>query len=146
MVVKNTDMKYSKSNQASYTVDIPHHLCNFHTAYIFSLHLSSLFITTVIGEHRILSSVSESWYLYCELKSITASFDWSTSGTSEMGIRKCTLFTDSYPAIAQQIWVTYFQSSTLLRSVQWCDHIVMTFRPLGLLFELIYFTWFILIL
>jgi len=50
----------------------------------------------------------------------------ATSANSEIGFRKWTPHTDPSPQSPQMIGVTYLQSSSMHRSVQWCDRVVTT--------------------
>jgi len=66
----------------------------------------------------------------------------SSSAKSEIGFRKCTPRTDPSPHPPQTFRMTDLQSSTMLRSVQWCDCVVKTFQKLVQSFQLIYCTSF----
>jgi len=68
-----------------------------------------------------------------------------TSAKCEIGFRKWTPPTDPSPHAPQIMGATDFQSSTILRSVQWCDHVIVTFQKLVQSFKLIYCTCFFLI-
>jgi len=67
------------------------------------------------------------------------SFPTSQQGLpkSELGFPKWTAHTDTTPHSPQIFWATYFPSSTMLRSFQWCDHIIAT--PQNVFSHLSYF-------
>ena len=69
--------------------------------------------------------------------------NWSyPSVKSEIGFWKWTPHTDPSLHYSQIMWTTYLQCSNILRSVQWCECIVMTFQKLVQSFKPIYCAYF----
>jgi hypothetical protein len=101
--------------------------------------------TTVDWLHRLL--LAGTWNLVCEFMQQTANslqlFGLNEASVwSAIGFWKLTSHTDHSPELAKTIEEMFSHSSTILRCIQSCDHIVTIFHKVVKPFIIISCTWF----